>query len=204
MMALGKVCRSGKHWKQFAKRLENGAFSPAEVTEALNAALLKDARELPVKEILRVLAPNGQGTLFTPELGRAIEALRQEHPGSKTAQTFLAYLSQQDASASPGRDIVESAVADTLRECLHDNSRSTQEHYLRKTRYPWDRVRGASRRLARASMFETWLRRSLTILVPQHCPTAPSSATDSTRVRSCDSAGNRRASSRGADRRVRA
>ncbi len=129
-----------RHWKQFAKRLENGAFSPEEVTEALDAALLKEARELPLKAIVRILAPNGQGTLFAPDLVRAIEALRQQHPGSKTAQTFLTYLSQQDASASSGRDMVESAVAETLHECLHDNSRSTKEHYLRKTWFPWGRV----------------------------------------------------------------
>ena len=132
----------GKHWKQFAKRFENRAFSPEEVTEALEAALLKEARELPLKAIVRLLAPNGQGTLFAPDLAMAIEALRQEHPGSKNVQTFLTYLSQQDASALPGRDLVDSALADTLRECLHDNSRSTQEHYLRKTRFPWGRVSG--------------------------------------------------------------
>lgn len=132
----------GKHWKQFAKRLENRAFSLGEVTEARDAALLKEARGLPIKEIMRILSPNGQGTLFAPDLARVIEALRQEHPGSKTVQTFLTYLSQQDAGASSGRDMVESAVAETLHECLHDNSRSTKEHYLRKTWFPWGRVSG--------------------------------------------------------------
>ena len=140
----------GKHWKQFAKRLEIRAFSPEEVTEALEAALLKEARELPLKAIMRLLAPNGQGTLFAPDLAMAIEALRQEHPGSKNVQTFLTYLSQQDGSASSGRDIVVSAVADTVRECLHDNSRSTQEHYLRKTRFPWGRVNGRFTEACRA------------------------------------------------------
>ncbi|MDE2716963.1 MAG: hypothetical protein OXI33_08100 [Chloroflexota bacterium] len=136
-----------RHWKQFAKRVEIRAFSAEEVIEALDAALLKEARELPFKAIMRILAPNGQGTLFSPDLAGAIEALRQEHPGSKTAQTFLDYMSQQDASTSSGRDLVESAVADTLRECLHDNSRSTKEHYLRKTWLPWSRV---SRRFTEA------------------------------------------------------
>ena len=140
----------GKHWKQFAKRLENRAFSPEEVTEALDAALLREARELPLKAVMRIVAPNGQGTLFAPDLAKAIEALRQEHPGSKTAQTFLTYLSQQDASASSGRDIVKSAVAGTIRECLHDNSRSTQEHYLRRTRFPWGRVSGRFTEACRA------------------------------------------------------
>lgn len=140
----------GKRWKQVARRLENRAFSPEEVTEAMDAALLKEARELPLKAILRILAANGQGTLFAPDLARAIEVLRQEHPGSKTAQTFLTYLSQQDASASSGSDMVESAVADTLHECLLDNSRSTKEHYLRKTWFPWGRVSGRFTEACRA------------------------------------------------------
>ena len=145
-----KSLRLRRHWKQFAKRLENGAFSPEEVTEALDAALLVEARELPLKAIMRILVPNGQGTLFAPDLAKAIEALRQERPGSNTAQVFLTYLSQKDASASSGRDMVESAVADTLHECLHDNSRSTKEHYLRKTRFPWGRVSGRFTEACRA------------------------------------------------------
>ena len=131
-----------KHWKQFAKRLESTAFSPEEVAEALDYALLREARELPLKAIERILVPNGQGTLFASDLDRAIPLLRQEDPGSKTVQTFLDYLSQQDASASSGRDMVKSAAADLLHESIRDHGRSIREHYLRKTWFPWRRVSG--------------------------------------------------------------
>lgn len=129
-----------RHWKQCVKRLEHRAYSPEEVAEALDAALLKEACELPLKAIVSNLAPNGQGTLFAPDLTRVMEALRQEHPGSKHVQTFLTYLSQQDASAASGRDMVESAVAAALHECFHNHSRSIREHYIRKTGSRCERV----------------------------------------------------------------
>lgn len=138
------------HWKEVAKRAENGAFSPGQVTEALDAALLKEACELPLKAIARILAPNGQGTLFPTDLDREIAVLQQEHPGSKNVQTCLAYLSQRDVSASSGRDMTVSAVADTLHECLQDHSRSIREHYLRKPSFPWGRVGGRFTKACRA------------------------------------------------------
>ena len=131
-----------RRWKQVAKRLENEAFSPQEVAERMNVALLREAGELPVEAVLRSVGSNGQGDLFGTDLTEKIDSLRQDHPGVKNVQNFLTYLNQQDTSASSGLEIVESALADTLDECLHDHARSIQEHYLGNARLPWERVEG--------------------------------------------------------------
>ena len=132
-----KSLRLGSHWKQVAKRLETDAFTLAERREALEAALAQEAEGLPLKDILRMV-PNGQGHLFG--LSEMIEALRRDRPGSKIVQTFLTYANTTEPGAAPGRGVVESAVADTLNECLLENSRSIEEHYIRKQQATWGPV----------------------------------------------------------------
>ena len=127
----------GPRWKRFAKRVETDSFTLAERVEALEAALAQEAEGLPLKAILRMV-PNGQGHLFG--LSEMIEALRRDHPGSKIVQTFLTYASATEAGAASGRGVVESAVADTLNECLLENSRSIEEHYVRKKQATWGPV----------------------------------------------------------------
>ncbi len=124
------------HWKQVAKQAENGAFAPEELSGALEAALLKEAQELPLEEIRRAVVPSDQGVLFKPDLEGELEELRRDHPGSKVVQTLLACLRDQEANGLSGREMVESAVADTLDECARDNSRSIQEHYYRSSQSP--------------------------------------------------------------------
>lgn len=127
----------GSHWKQVARRLETDAFTLAERREALESALSKEAEGLSLKAILRVV-PNGQGHLFG--LSEAIEALRQDHPGSKNLQTFLTYVCTAETGTASGCGVVESALADTLNECLLENSRSMEEHYIRKKQATWGPV----------------------------------------------------------------
>ena len=124
------------HWKQVAKQAENGAFSPEELSGALEAALLKEAEELPLEAACRAVVPSDQGVLFRPDLDGEFEALRRERPGSKVVQRFLTCLRDQEASGSSGREMVESAAADTLDECARDYSRAIQEHYYSKSRSP--------------------------------------------------------------------
>ena len=135
------------HWKQVAKQAENGAFSPEELSGAVEVALLKHAEELPLEQVWRALVPSDQGVLFRSDLDEEFEALRRDHPGSKLVQTLFTCLRDQGASGSSGREMVESAVADTLDECACDHARAIQEHYYRKCRSPTVPV---DRRLAAA------------------------------------------------------
>lgn len=136
-----------QHWKRVARQAENGAFSPEELSEALDVALSKEAEELPLEAVCHVVVPNDQGVLFGPDLDGEFEAIGRDHPGSKVVQTFLTCLREQEARGSSGREMVVSAAADTLAECARDNSRSIQEHYYRKSRAPTVAVH---RRLASA------------------------------------------------------
>lgn len=124
-----------QHWKQVAKQAENGAFSPEELCGTLEVALLKHAAELPLEEVC-ALVLSDQGVLFRPDLDRQFEALRRDHPGSKLVQTLFTCLRDQEAVGSSGREMVESAVADTLDEWARDHSRAIQEHYYRRCRSP--------------------------------------------------------------------
>lgn len=125
-----------RHWKQVAKQAENRAFSREELSGALEAALLKEARELPLEAVCRAVVPSDQGILFLPDLNGEFEALRRDHPGSKVVQTFFTCLRDQDSKGESGRDMVESAAVDTLDECARDHARAIQEHYYRKSRSP--------------------------------------------------------------------
>ena len=142
-----KSLRMRPHWKQVAKQAENGAFSPEELSGALVVALLKEAEELPLEAVCRAVVPSDQSVLFRPDLDGEFEELRRDHTGSKVVQTLLTCLRDREASGSSGRDMVESAVADTLDECARDHSRAIQEHYYRKRRSPTVPV---DRRLAAA------------------------------------------------------
>ena len=135
------------HWKQVAKQAENGAFSPEELSEALEAALQKEAEALPLEAVCRVVVPDDQGVLFKPELNGELEALQRGHPGSKVVQTLVTCLLDEESSGSSGSELVEAAVAETLDECTRDHSRAIQEHYYRKSRSPTVPV---DRRLASA------------------------------------------------------
>ena len=72
-----------QHWKRVAKQAENGAFSLEDLREVLEAALWKEAEELPLGTVCRAAVPNDQGVLFRPDLNGTFEALWRDHPGSK-------------------------------------------------------------------------------------------------------------------------
>lgn len=72
-----KSLRMRPHWKRVAKQAENGAFSPEEVSETLEAALLKEA--VPLEEVCRAVVPSGQGVLFKPDLDGEFGALWRDH-----------------------------------------------------------------------------------------------------------------------------
>lgn len=117
-----------RHWKRVARQAENGAFPPEEFSGALDIALLKEAGELPLEAVCRVVVPNGQGVLFGSAPDGEFEAIGRDHPGSKVVRTLLTCPREQEARGSSGGETVVSAVADTLAECARDHSRSIQEH----------------------------------------------------------------------------
>ena len=120
------------HWKQVARRAETGAFSQDELSDAFQAALLKDAEDLPVEAVCRAVIPEDQGVLFRPDLNRLFEDLRRDHPGSKPVDTLVASLRDPESVESSATEMVISAVADTLHEVARDHSRAVAEHYYRK------------------------------------------------------------------------
>ena len=74
------------HWKRVAEQAENGSFSPDEVSRAMDAALSKDARELPLERVRRALS---SGVLFGLGPDEKFESIRQDYPGSKLLQALL-------------------------------------------------------------------------------------------------------------------
>ena len=121
------------HWKQVAKQAERDAFTPAELAETLEAALWKEAEELPLASVRRAVVPEAQGVLFRPDLTAELEAVRRDHPGSKVVQTLLTCVGDAEGSDAPAHEVLESAVVDTLDECARDHSRAIAEHFFRKS-----------------------------------------------------------------------
>ena len=161
------------HWRRVAKQAENGAFSTEELSGALDAALLKEAEELPLEAICRAVMPSDQGVLFRPDQDGEFEALRRDHSGSKVVQTLLTCLRDQETNGSSGREMVESAVADTLDECARDNSRAIQEHYYRNSRSPKVPV---DRRIASAHRLCDFQDLASRIVAPSGSPSSSSPA----------------------------
>ena len=106
-----------RHCRRVARQAENGAFPPEESSGALDIALLKEAGELSLEAVCRVVVPDGQGVLFGPDPDGEFEATGRDHPGSKVVRTLLTYPREQEARGSPGGGTVVSAVADTPAEC---------------------------------------------------------------------------------------
>lgn len=121
------------HWRQVARRAEIGAFSQDELSDAFQAALLKDAEDLPVEAVCRAMIPEDQGVLFQPDLNRLFEDLRRDHPGSKPVDTLVTSLRDPESVELSATEMVVLAVADTLHEVAHDYSRAVAEHYYRKS-----------------------------------------------------------------------
>jgi len=136
-----------QHWKQVARQAEIRASSPEELSGALETALQKEAAALPLEAVCRAVVPDGQGSLFKPDLNGELEALQRGHPGSKVVQTLVTCLLDEESSGSSGSELVESAVADMLDEYARDYARAIAEHYYRKSRSPTIPV---DRRLASA------------------------------------------------------
>lgn len=122
------------HWKQVARRAESGASSQDELFDAFQAALLKDAEELPVEAVRRAVGPEDQGALFPPDLSTLLDALGRDHPGSKPVDTLVTSIRDPDSVKSSPTEMVVSAVADTLVEIARDHTRAVAEHYHRKSR----------------------------------------------------------------------
>ena len=124
------------HWKQVAKRVEIDAFFPEELNESFQAALQKEATNLPLRAVANSISPNGQGVLFEDHVIEKVEALKSEFPDSKITQTFLGSVLDGIANGSPTSMTLVSALEDAIDECAIDNSRSIKEHYLRQNELP--------------------------------------------------------------------
>ena len=123
-------------WKQVAKQAESRAFSAEELSGAMEAALRKEAKELPIEPIRRAVGSDDQRVLFIPELSGQLETLRVDHPGSKFVETFFTCLLDAEARGLSGREMMKRAAANTLDEYTRDQSRGIEEHYYRSSRVP--------------------------------------------------------------------
>ena len=125
-----------RHWKQVAKQAETGAFSADELSGAMEVALRKEGKELPIEAVRRAVGSDDQRVLFIPDLSGQLETLWADQPGSKLVETFFTCLLDAEARGLSGREMMKRAAANTFDEYTRDQSRAIEEHYYRSSRVP--------------------------------------------------------------------
>ena len=123
-----------RHWKRFAERMANSAYSVEERNEALEDALLQDFKGSPRAQLCEVLIGTGQGQLFSERETMLSELARidQQFVGNNAAQALVSSAIQALHEGHSGIDALKYAECASADEVLRAASRSIEEHYHRK------------------------------------------------------------------------
>lgn len=126
----------GKRWKKLAECLDNASFSPEEVCERRDAAILGEfSREVPdtlMSSLRNILCSSDQGSLFAPS-GDEIENLRMQANGSPVGNLLLDCTIDAVNSGIVGEGAISSAYQEAANEILDRHARGMAEHYQRET-----------------------------------------------------------------------
>ena len=116
-------------WKKLAQRLENNAYSSTDVDETFHHELSIGFKDIPFEQVKNILLKNN---LFKRELINDLDKLKDFCAGSDIGIRFIDFVKIKYQKESKPKDIVASALKDTLDIHMKTFSRSIQEHYLRK------------------------------------------------------------------------
>lgn len=132
-------------WKRVAKRGDNCAFAPAEVSAALVPALEQDCQAEGIPAFLDSLVNlcvDQENSLFRDGIALQLETLRAA-AGSSIGQMVLDEAIRFAESGEQGRNIAIKALNSALADRAVRGVRQVEEHYLRKSTTPRaSRVRG--------------------------------------------------------------
>lgn len=119
-----------RQWQRVAERAANLNYTSEDVALELRDALYKDAKELPVRQIMRALGEGGQQSLFNEDRLDLIESSDLLSGGTALRATFRVMIVASISEGFGGRNEVLSAMATTLREHACSMCRSIEHHYL--------------------------------------------------------------------------
>ena len=119
-----------RQWQRVAERAANLNYTSEDVALELRDALYKDAKELPVRQLMRVLGEGGQQSLFHEYRLDLIESSDLLSGGTALRATFQTMLVASILEGSGKRNTVQSALAATLKERAFSMCRSIEQHYL--------------------------------------------------------------------------
>lgn len=133
-------------WQKVAEAADNEAAGADEIAEKIPAALKQDwnqeVTDRLIREISRVLTDE-QGSLFSGDRMKKLEALRPEAAGAALGGTLLDHAIEIAASDSAGIEAVADAIEGALMDRAVNSSRQVEEHYHREvSRERSDNVRG--------------------------------------------------------------
>ena len=139
------------YWRTCAERAAHEAYSIEQVSEALLFALKEDLREAPLATVRDILGVDEQQSLFCDEKLEKLEVLRQTHPPSLVATTFIDCAMEAVDNGLTDDTAYRSALENAFDSHARSGCRSVEEHYLRKAssqkaRFIRDRLTDARRR----------------------------------------------------------
>ncbi|QTN34834.1 hypothetical protein [Cognatishimia activa] len=120
------------HWKCLAERADKAAYSVAEVSQALPAALLQEFREAPLEQLMGALGVGEQPVLFAEQSPQELDALRAVSPGSAIGNALIDCAKEAIANGMSGENACLQAIESALDHCTRSAFRGIEEHYYRQ------------------------------------------------------------------------
>lgn len=145
-----------RHWKKFAERAATPSFSLSEVAYALPTALLKDFKEAPMSQVLKIFLGDGQISLFPTNHADLLEAVRGTCRGSTVGTILIDCAIEANTYGLTGHLACNTALENALEAYARGTCHSIEEHYKRKE--PWsvvnvrDRLRSACSQVSFATL----------------------------------------------------
>jgi hypothetical protein len=131
-----KSLKMRKGWQDLGDRAANSNFDPAEICNALPAALKADFDEEVLPQLLadlrRVLANADQGSLFGDQGTAELVGLKREAAGRPLAALSVECAIQTMGEERTGEAALVEAVSNALAEWCARNARGIEEHALRE------------------------------------------------------------------------
>lgn len=126
-----------RRWKVLAERADNPSFEPAQVCEAISAALEEDFREevpQPILAAIRNVLDDGlQRSLFFNQKVAELTALKRSAAGHPLAAIVIDCTIQSVSSSTPSAEPLFEGVTNALLTRAPHGTRQIEEHFLRNS-----------------------------------------------------------------------
>ncbi|WP_404425499.1 hypothetical protein [Thalassospira australica] len=124
-----------RHWKRFAQKAANGAYSIEEVQEELERALSKELKDARLDLLERIFLEEEQGQLFEDEKLERANRLLESVEGSTVFLTAAESAIETIMENKHGEEAIKHVLRSVADEIFQKHARSIEEHWQREAGY---------------------------------------------------------------------